>query len=590
MPRCAIYARTSTDKQRERHTIDSQLRLLPEYAERKEWDVYDTYVDDGRSGETLAGRPGFQRLLDDAKANRFEILLVVDIDRIVRSSSWRETGSIYDHLREHKIKVATPESMVDLQNSDEGLLVGIRGQLSGWEKNKILERMKRGRIEALKQGRYLGSNLPFGLQWNRDTMSFEVVDEEAIIVRKIFDWAINENLGAVTIAKRLNEQGCPTRSMRQYPEKFERYERETKKGKERAKPKPPTKWSSVVVHRILTNEACYGDFVNNRFKGRNKKIVRPKSEWITVKVPPIISKETWDLARHKMQERAKFVKGNTKHEYLLSGMLRCAECGRRIGGRFAKGRKPSHATKSYYICPGRLTKNKRSCSLPYFDAAKVDRAAWELVEKILKDPAFLEKALAEAESEAPKVTQDDLKSIQKTIDRLSKEEDAVVRLFRKGKISERQLEVQLSEIEGEKASLAQERARIAAALKGEAEKARQVASSRARITEIEKRIDGFSFEDRKELLRALVIGDGPNGIELDADGKLTLKGVLDLPEPRGKAPKTKPGGQNGPLDCELRHSGSPAGSLPACRGFIRCECHSVPQPSIRGRDAEPRRY
>lgn len=81
----AIYARVSTDRQRERHTIASQLRELPEHAARQGWTVVETFKDDGRSGETVDGRPGFQRLLDAAGRKQFDAILVIDLDRITRS-------------------------------------------------------------------------------------------------------------------------------------------------------------------------------------------------------------------------------------------------------------------------------------------------------------------------------------------------------------------------------------------------------------------------------------------------------------------------------------------------------------------------
>src|ERR1041384_3598148 len=85
--RCAIYARVSTEAQREKHTIDSQLRLLPEYATQRGWTIVEEYVDNGFSGETIEGRPAFSRLLDDATRQLFDVVLVIDEDRITRSNT-----------------------------------------------------------------------------------------------------------------------------------------------------------------------------------------------------------------------------------------------------------------------------------------------------------------------------------------------------------------------------------------------------------------------------------------------------------------------------------------------------------------------
>ena len=161
--KCAIYARVSTDRQRERHTIDSQLRLLPEHAQRQGWEIVHVYKDDGKSGETVDARPAFKKLLDDAAEKLFDAVLVIDLDRITRSRKSAEGAVIYDHFREHGIKLATPtQGLIDLDDEDQDLLVGIKRELAKWEKRKIVGRMMRGKREAAKKGKRFSCLDPYG--------------------------------------------------------------------------------------------------------------------------------------------------------------------------------------------------------------------------------------------------------------------------------------------------------------------------------------------------------------------------------------------------------------------------------------------
>ncbi len=282
---CAIYARTSTDRQRERHTIDSQLRILPEYAEKRGWKIFNIYVDDGISGETIEERPKFSRLLEDAEQGCFNVVLVIDLDRIVRSKSSLQGALIYDLFRENNIKLATPNELIDLSNEDQDLLAGIKREMAKWEKRKILGRMQRGRIEALKQGRFVGSRIAYGYRWNKEKQEFEIEPEEAEFVRLIFNLCIEENWGSVTIADYLNKKNVPTRSARLYPDKLARYEAALKRGEQIKKPKPPHKWAPIVIDQILKNTIQYGEFINNRRQGRIDETIRPREEWIIIKVP-----------------------------------------------------------------------------------------------------------------------------------------------------------------------------------------------------------------------------------------------------------------------------------------------------------------
>lgn len=111
--RAAIYARVSSAAQRERDTIASQLRTLPEYVARKGWTLVETYVDDGATARTghLARRPALARLLADAAAKRYDVVVVVvDVDRLTRSDDHAERGAILGAFQRAGITAPSAET------------------------------------------------------------------------------------------------------------------------------------------------------------------------------------------------------------------------------------------------------------------------------------------------------------------------------------------------------------------------------------------------------------------------------------------------------------------------------------------------
>jgi len=127
---------------------------------RQAWAVVDTYCDDGKSGETIEGRPAFQKLLQNAMECHFDLILVIDIDRITRSTRAAESGFIFDTLRQHRVKIATPNQIIDLENDEQGLFVGIAREFAKYEKLKILLRTKRGKLARLRRVCWLTARSP----------------------------------------------------------------------------------------------------------------------------------------------------------------------------------------------------------------------------------------------------------------------------------------------------------------------------------------------------------------------------------------------------------------------------------------------
>ena len=209
---CAIYARVSTTGQRDQHTIKSQHEVLSAYADSQGWDTVETFTDDGKSGESIEGRPAFERLLQNAIEGRFDVVLVVDLDRLTRSSQSAESGLIYDILRKYEVKIATPTHLIDLENDEQGLLAGISREFSKYEKPKIRVRTQRGKLSKLREGKLADGSVPFGYRRVADPSSSKDIEAAfgSVLEKPLESGSPLDALpGLAVVRKRHNMRSCP---------------------------------------------------------------------------------------------------------------------------------------------------------------------------------------------------------------------------------------------------------------------------------------------------------------------------------------------------------------------------------------------
>lgn len=187
---CAVYCRVSTEKQKEKNTIESQKRLLPAIAASKGWIVHKMYVDDGISGESLRHMHQLRQLLDDAELELFQYILIIDIDRFTRFSRESEKALIVDICLEHDIHIVTPDQIYNLSNRNDRLQFNIKGTVSLYEKETIRERCIRGIREKKLKGQWLGGIPPVPYKYNRNTKRLEIDEKKLPNLQEILKLAI----------------------------------------------------------------------------------------------------------------------------------------------------------------------------------------------------------------------------------------------------------------------------------------------------------------------------------------------------------------------------------------------------------------
>ena len=209
MIQAALYARVSTDLQEKEQTIRSQLEALRKYAQDKGYDVVAEYKDEGYSGATLE-RPGLDQLRDALRCGEFDMVLFHSPDRLARKALYQ--GLILEELEKAGVKAEFLDHPVD--DTPEGkMLLGMQGLFAEYERAKIAERTRRGRLHKARAGILQGGRAPYGyLYIKRDgdrPGSLVLKDEEAEVVQTVYHWLPEEHLSIRRIALRLMESGLP---------------------------------------------------------------------------------------------------------------------------------------------------------------------------------------------------------------------------------------------------------------------------------------------------------------------------------------------------------------------------------------------
>src|SRR5216684_673683 len=205
--RLAIYARVSTEEQREGQTINSQIAELERFARDKAWVITGVYRDEGWSGGIME-RPDLDRLRDDARRGVFQAVLINDVDRLARDVA--NLGVIKRDLEKQGMKVIFRKLPSDTSPTNN-LMVNILGSFAEFERELISDRTRRGRrhkVEVRKQ--YLGSNTAYGFRYIRKDQAsgteglLKLAPEEASVVRQMFEWVDHDGLSARRVLNRLN--------------------------------------------------------------------------------------------------------------------------------------------------------------------------------------------------------------------------------------------------------------------------------------------------------------------------------------------------------------------------------------------------
>lgn len=388
--RVALYARVSGEQQAKEDTIASQLAAVTQRiaSDGLECDPELRFVDDGCSGAILA-RPGLERLRDQAAAGAVDRLYMLDPDRLSRKYAYQVL--ILEELSRCGVEVVFLKNPIGC-GPEQDLLVQVQGMIAEYERAKIMERCRRGKQHAARRGSVnVLSGAPYGYRYvgkheGSGEARYQVLAEEARVVRKIFEWVGQERCSIGEVCRRLRRDGVPTRT---------------------GKPA----WDRATVWLILKNpayrgKAAFGKTRAGEFKplrlrpqrGRPEQPKRPVStvetspeDQIFIDVPALVSEELFGAVQAQLEEnrqRRRDRPGGGR--YLLQGLVVCKKCGYGCYGKptsraSAKGKVPY----AYYRCTGSDAYRfggQRLCWNKQLRTDMLDAAVWEDVRGLLSEP------------------------------------------------------------------------------------------------------------------------------------------------------------------------------------------------------------
>ena len=377
-----LYCRISQDDERlgESVSIENQKLLLQKYVREQGWNEIEVYCDDGYSG-TNFDRPAVKRMIEDAKAGRINVIVVKDLSRFGRN--YIEIGQYTDYLfptigcRFIALNNGVDTSKQTANNDMMGFL-NLFNEFHSRDTSKKVRAVKRAYAE---QGKFVACIPPLGYMRDPDDHNHLVIDEEtAPLVRRIFDMR-RSGIGFRGIAIRLNEEHIPPPSDIHY----------ARKGQENPN-RCNHHWSDGTVKQILRNEVYIGNMIGGKsgtISYKNKKIrQKPKDEWIRVEGThePLIAREVWDFCAALDKERYQKHDTPESKSSILTGLVRCADCGAKMGVKRGKNKRKDGSFYHYrYFDCGNYRKSGRIACSPHTvgENALIDLVLSDIREKAL---------------------------------------------------------------------------------------------------------------------------------------------------------------------------------------------------------------
>lgn len=429
MLRAIIYLRVSTEEQAEK---GFSLYAQREECIKKAKDLNCTnlieFVDEGVSGSILE-RPMLMNAVETLKSDSYDFFICYDSSRLSRNVSHQLI--LLDTIKKYGAKLIFVRS--SYEDTAEGRFqLTIMAAVDEYERAKMKVRMELGKRAKAKQKQLTHNPGLYGYDFDKVNDTLQINETQAQIVKIMFKWLLEDLIGPTEIAKKLNQMQIL--SMR---------------GK---------LWSRVSINRILKNFSYTGtlyirrydtkEYRLNKYKKKGDKVKaveKPREQWISISIPPIIDIESWEKAKLQLDKAKRSFKKGQKEQYLLSGLLRCGICGGTLFGRSTY--KNGQLQSKYYCCINKYNYSKNMsdrCLSGLYKADALDKAVWNKAKSWILKKGELEKLIESRERVLENSKNNDtLKNIL-----LSKEEEKerVLNLYQLNIINEEELKKRIHNI------------------------------------------------------------------------------------------------------------------------------------------------
>lgn len=380
--RVTFYARVSTDQDEQINSLENQVQYYTELIQSKpNWKFVPGYVDEGISGGSTKKRDNFNRMIRDAKAGMFDFIITKEISRFSRSTL--DSIKYTQELLDYNVGVFFQNDNINTLDTDSEFRLVIMAGVAQDEIRKLSERLKFGFRQAIKNGHVLGNDKLYG--YDKKDCVLTVNEEEAEIIRIIFDLYGNQRLGTRTISKRLMELGYTSREGNAF--------------------------NTLTIRHILENPKYKGWYCGNKSQSvdyRTKRsILLDESEWVTYpdpSIPAIVSEELWNRANALYKRRREEMKSHSSgisfhNRYPYSAKIYCEEHGTTFHRQMIQTKK---GQQEVWQCKVYRSHGRGACSAPQIRSSDLDLILSDIFKELVRDKEKIIDSLVTVLTNIPK--------------------------------------------------------------------------------------------------------------------------------------------------------------------------------------------
>jgi site-specific DNA recombinase len=506
--RAALYARVSSEQQAQAGTIGSQVQALRERIAQDGLGIDGEleFIDEGYSGATLV-RPALERLRDMAAVGCVDRLYVHSPDRLARRYAYQVL--LVDELRRYGVQIEFLNHGVG-ESPEESLLLQVQGMVAEYERAKILERVRRGKLHAARRGSVaVLSGAPYGYRYvpagqEGQQACYEIVLEEARIVRQVFEWIARDGRSIGWTCKRLRESKIPTRTGKSW-------------------------WDRTVVWAMLKNPAYKGTAAFGKTRvGDRRPSLRPlrgapeqprwaystyevpPKDWIYIPVPAIIGEGLFEAAQERLAENRKRSRERARGaRHLLQGLVVCAKCGYAYYGKPISLASAKRKTRRYvyYRCVGTDSYRfggQRVCWNKQIRSDRLEEAVWRDVCSVLSNPQRIEQEWGRRLAEKPEEGWDGSEQLRRSIDKIRRGISRLIDSYQDGLLEKTEFEPRIRRAKDRLATLQSDLKRCL-----ETEESREavhlvIGRMREFASKVTDGLEAADWSTRRAIIRAVV--------------------------------------------------------------------------------------
>ena len=504
----AIYARVSSEQQAAANTIASQLAALRERLAKDGLSPHPEleFIDEGYSGATLV-RPALEKLRDLIAFGTIDRLYVHSPDRLARKYAYQVL--LVDEFQHAGVEVVFLNRELGHSPEDE-LLLQVQGMMAEYERAKIIERHRRGKRHAAHAGSVnVMSGAPYGYRYvtkqaGGGRARYEIVLEEARVVRQIFDWVGRDRLSIGEVCRRLVHAKEPTRTGRR-------------------------QWDRSAVSAILKNPAYMGVAafgktrsceMRPRLRGLRGRDIQPRhpyshyyvppEEWISVPVPAIVEPEIFATVQEQLKANQRHARQRARGaKYLLQGLVCCHNCGyayygKTIGGKAAKEKQRDY---SYYRCTGTDSYRfggERICDNLQVRTDFLDLAVWQEVRGLLENPHRLAEEYRRRLQPQAEAKNHNLAGIESQLNKRRQGTSRIIDSYTEGLIDKHEFEPRITRLKARIEKLEEQAKELSDQAKLQSELHLIIGRLEDFTMKVKNGLDQADWNSKRDIIRALV--------------------------------------------------------------------------------------